>query len=67
MGEIGFVDLDVDDPAVTPFEQLRGFRVQPHLLCLYSEGNIVKQWVGLTSGKSLTAAFDGMLAEETVP
>jgi hypothetical protein len=64
-GEIGFAYLDVDDPAVMPFEEMLGFRVQPHLLLLDSDGNIVEQWVGVTSGEILAAAFDGILAGET--
>jgi hypothetical protein len=65
--KIGFVYLDIDDPAVTLLEQELGYRLQPHLLLLDYEGNVVKQWVGLPSEKNLTTAFDALLAGKPIP
>jgi|TARA_B100001964_G_scaffold123820_1_gene137230 hypothetical protein len=66
-GKIGFVYLDIDDPTVAPLKQELGYRVQPHLLLLDYEGNVVKQWVGLPSENNLTAAFDPLLAGKPIP
>ena len=66
-GKIGFVYLDVDDPAVTPLKKELRFRAQPHLLLLDPDGKVVKQWVGLVAKKNLTAAFDALLAGKPTP
>ncbi len=66
-GQIGFVYLDVDDPAVTPLEVQLGFRAQPHLLLLYADGSVAKQWVGITAEEDLMAAMDQLVAGEEVP
>ena len=65
-GQIGFAYLDIDDPAGTWLEEKLGYRVQPHLLLLDSDGKVVKQWIGLASKNDLAASFNALLAGETL-
>ena len=66
-GKIGFVYLDVDDPAVTPLEKELGFRAQPQLILLDPDGKVVKQWGGLVAKKNLASALDALLAGKATP
>lgn len=63
-GQIGFAFLDIDDPAGIWLEDKLGYRVQPHLLLLDSDGNVVKQWIGLVSKSDLAASFNALLSGE---
>lgn len=66
-GQIGFVYLDVDDPAVAPFKKQLPYRGIPTLVLLDAQGNVVKQWFGLVGGEQLTHAFDALLAGQPIP
>jgi hypothetical protein len=65
-GRITFAYLDVDDPDATWLKEELGYRTQPHLLLLDSEGGVVKEWVGVTSENHLTVAFNALLAGEII-
>ncbi len=55
--EIDFVYLDIDDPRTEPFKRQLGFIYQPQFILLDSNGNLVKQWVGVTPAQELEATF----------
>ena len=65
-GRITFAYLDIDDTDVTWLKEELGYRTQPHLLLLDSEGSVGEQWVGITSEIDLTVAFNALLAVEIV-
>lgn len=67
LGKIGFVYLDVDDPAVEPFKTELPYRGMPTLVLLDADGQVVKQWFGLVGEESLVRAFEALLAGEPVP
>lgn len=56
-GQIDFVYLDIDDPATTEFKQQLGYSYQPHTFLLDGDGNVVGQWIGLTSYGTLDTAL----------
>ena len=62
-GKINFTYLDIDDPATDPFKQSLGYRVQPHISLLDSQGNVVQQWLGLVNRDELVAAFEQVLSQ----
>ena len=57
-GKINFVYLDIDDPANDEFKRQLNFRVQPHIVLLDPEGQVVNQWVGRIGREDLTTVFD---------
>lgn len=59
-GRVEFVYLDIDDPATSSFKRQLGYIYQPHIFLLDGEGNIVEQWVGLTSEGQLAAALSAI-------
>ncbi len=62
-GKINFTYLDIDDPATDLFKQSLGYRVQPHIFLLDSQGNVVQQWLGLVNRDELVAAFEQALSQ----
>ena len=60
-GQIGFVYLDIDDPANDVFKQSLVYRAQPHLFLLDGEGKVVKQWLGPVTADELRSAFQAVL------
>ncbi len=50
--------LDIDDPRTEPFKRQLGFIYQPQFILLDSNGNLVKQWVGVTPAQELEATFE---------
>ena len=60
--QVNFVYLDIDDPETDTFKRQLGYRYQPHLFLLDSEGNVIQQWVGRASGEELE---QGILASIT--
>jgi len=62
-GQINFVYLDVDDPAAAAFKKELPFRGLPTLVLLNSEGEIVKEWVGLVKAEKMIPVFEEVLAE----
>lgn len=66
-GEIGFVYLDVDDPAVDPFKRQLAYRAMPAYVLLDGEGNPLTRWVGIVSEASFVSAFDALLAGQPIP
>jgi len=65
-GRIGFAYIDVDDSAGNWLQQELGYRVQPHLFLLDSDGDVVEQWIGFTSKEKLIISFDAILAADAV-
>ncbi len=66
-GQIDFVYLDVDVPAVRPAAGDFEIVVLPHFFLLDADGNIIDQWAGLVAEAQFTTVFDAMLASQTVP
>ncbi len=66
-GQIGFVYLDTDDPAVDRWKQQLGYRSMPYFLLLDGQGSIVKQWLGPVAEEVFTSAFEAALAGQPVP
>lgn len=59
-GEVDFVYLDIDDPAVTPFKERLGYRTQPHYFLLDGDGTIVDSWQGRVERDTFVAAFEAL-------
>lgn len=59
--QINFVFLDIDNPAVKPFQELLGFRQEPHFFLLDADGSLLRQWVGYVSYQTLAEAIDAAL------
>ncbi len=38
-----------------------GYRLQPHFYLLDAEGNILQQWLGMTSGSAFEVAFKNLI------
>ena len=55
--QVTFVYLDIDDPATTPFKSQLGYIYQPHFFMLDGQGNVLQQWVGMTTEAELEAAL----------
>ena len=60
---INFVYLDIDDPANDSFEDVLGFRYQPHIFILSGEGQVLYEWIGAPSSEELVAAFGDLLSQ----
>lgn len=56
-GKIRFSYLDADDSRTQEFQRALGFRYQPEIYLLDSNGNLLKKWVGFTSQEELEAEF----------
>ena len=63
---IAFSYIDVDDTRAAWLKSELGYRVQPHLFLVESDGTIVDQWFGFTSRDTLIKSFEAVLAEEDV-
>ena len=62
-GRVVFSYLDIDDPDNERFKEQLGYRVQPHLFLLDSDGRIVRQWLGFVGEEELRQAFESALGE----
>ena len=56
-GQIGFVYLDIDDPANAEFKKQFNFRYQPQFFLVDGEGTILKEWIGYVPLADFEAAF----------
>jgi thioredoxin-like negative regulator of GroEL len=56
-GKIKFSYLDADDPQTFDFQQVLGFRYQPEVYLLDTEGNVLQKWVGFTSQEEFESVF----------
>jgi hypothetical protein len=54
---VRFSYLDIDDPRTDGFKSELGYRYQPHLFLLDSEGKILNQWIGAVDGMELQRAI----------
>lgn len=61
---VGFVYLDVDDPANRPLADRLQATGQPRFYLLDGRGEVVEVWVGPVRGETLRKAFDRVLAAE---
>lgn len=55
--QVNFVYLDIDDAQTEPFKKALGYRYQPHIFLLDSDGNVLNQWIGLANGSDIEAAI----------
>lgn len=60
---VGFVYLDIDDPATEDLKRELGYRVQPHIFLLDANGNIVAQYVGAVGEEQLRTDIDALLEQ----
>ncbi len=58
---MGFVYLDIDDPATQPFKKQLNYRVQPHFFLVDGQGNILKTWLGRVPEAELRQEFENAL------
>ena len=56
-GRIKFTYLDADDPRTDGFQRALGFHYQPELYLLDANGNVLKKFIGYTTGDQLQSAF----------
>jgi len=61
--QIGFVYLDIDDPANKDFLRQLGFRYQPQFFLIDGGGNIIQQWAGSVSASEFRQSFDEALLQ----
>ena len=57
-GRVGFVFLDIDDPATDIFKQQLHYRVEPHFFLLDAHGKVLQQWVGYVTVEQFRQALD---------
>lgn len=62
--QIGFVYLDIDDPATSELKRALGYRVQPHFFLLDGQGNVLRSWLGGVPKDELEAALLEALATD---
>ena len=67
MGRIGFVYIDISDERGDWLKSELGYRVQPHLILLDTNGAIVGEWVGATTEETLTLALEESLTDGGIP
>jgi thioredoxin-like negative regulator of GroEL len=60
-GRVGFVYLDIDDPATEPFKRQLFFRTEPHYFLLDAQGKVLRQWMGYLTVDELRQALDAAL------
>jgi thioredoxin-like negative regulator of GroEL len=60
-GEVGFVYLDIDNPATRLLRAQLHFHTVPHFFLLDERGKILKEWVGYISYEKLRQAIDGAI------
>ena len=58
---MGFIYLDIDDPATRPFREDLGYCSQPHFFLLDRDGRVLRQWQGYVAVDDLQRAFDAAL------
>ena len=56
-GQIGFVYLDIDDPANAEFKSQFNFRYQPQFFLVDGQGVVIKEWIGSVPAADFEAAF----------
>ncbi|MCF6278610.1 MAG: hypothetical protein L3J16_07680 [Anaerolineales bacterium] len=56
-GQIGFVYLDIDDPANNAFKKQFNFRYQPQFFLVDGQGNILKEWIGFVAAEDFETEF----------
>ena len=54
---IGFVYLNVDDPATNRFKEELNYFVQPDFFLLDRDGTVLNRWTGPVPAEELEAAF----------
>lgn len=55
---VGFVYLDIDDPATEVFRDELGFSgFRPHIFLLSPEGEVLQEWIGYTPQDQLEPAI----------
>jgi hypothetical protein len=59
--KINFVYLDIDDNENDSFKSTLGFRYQPQIFLVDSNGNILNQWIGPITRTDLVEAFETFL------
>ena len=59
--DVGFVYLDIDDPATEALRNQLHFRSEPHFILVDGNGKILKEWVGYVSIDNLRQALDAAL------
>ncbi len=59
---IGFVYLDIDDPATRPLKDALGFKSQPYFVLVDGGGATVASWRGRTDAAEFEAAFAALPA-----
>ncbi len=59
--KVNFIYLDTDDPATKSIQQALGFKVEPHLFLLDSQGKILGQWQRYVSKQDLQTALDNIV------
>ena len=59
--QIGFIYLDIDDPANTILKRELGFRMEPHFFLLDPGGWVLKQWSGYVTVEDFSKAFEAAL------
>ena len=57
-GRVGFVFLDIDDPATDIFKQQLHYRMEPHFFLLDANGKVLQQWVGYVTVEQFRQALD---------
>lgn len=61
--QIGFVYLDIDDPANDDFKRQLGFRYQPQFFLIDGDGNVIQQWAGSVAVDDFRQTFNSVLAQ----
>lgn len=60
-GKIGFVYLDIDDPANQVAKREFGFNYQPEFYLLDGDGNLLQKWVGFVPQEQFEKVFTQVL------
>lgn len=58
---IGFVYLDIDNPATAGLKQELGYRYQPHFFLVDGEGTVLRTWLGPIQEADVAQAFEESL------
>lgn len=60
-GSVGFVYLDIDDPANSEFLKALDFRYQPHFILVDGEGIKIQEWYGPVKADEFRTAFNSQI------
>jgi thiol-disulfide isomerase/thioredoxin len=58
---VGFVYIDIDNPASEPLQEILGFKREPHFFLLNGEGKLMSEWIGYATLEELRSKIEAVI------